>query len=53
VELTSDQNEAVAESAIVHAAIKRGIGVYLPFVEGGRCDLVLDLGCRLVRVQCK
>ena len=53
MELTTDQKGAVAESAIVHAAIRLGIGVYLPFVEGERCDLVLDLGCRLVRVQCK
>jgi hypothetical protein len=51
--LTTDQKGAIAESAIVHAAVKLGIGVYLPFAEGERYDLILDLGGRLQRVQCK
>jgi hypothetical protein len=34
--LTTDQKGAIAESAIVHAAIKLGVGVYRPLVEGGR-----------------
>jgi hypothetical protein len=53
VELSTDQKGAIAESAIVHAAIKLGIGVYRPLSDGERCDLVFDLGERLARVQCK
>ena len=51
--LTSDQKGAVAETAIVHAATKLGISVYTPVAEGGRYDMILELGERLVRVQCK
>ena len=50
--LTTDQKGAVAESAIVHAAIKLGIGVSKPVTQE-RYDLVFDLGSALVRVQCK
>lgn len=50
--LTSDQKGAIAESAIVHAAIKLGVGVYKPLFEGGRFDLILE-GARLLRAQCK
>ena len=52
-ELTTDQKGAIAETAIIHAAVKLGIGVYKPVVEGGRYDLIFDLGDELVRVQCK
>ena len=52
-ELTTDQKGAIAESAIVHAAIKLGIGVFRPLSDGERYDLILDLRPRLVRVQCK
>jgi hypothetical protein len=51
--LSTDQKGAIAESAIVHAAIKLGIGVYMPFSDGERCDLILDLGHSLARLQCK
>jgi PD-(D/E)XK nuclease superfamily protein len=51
--MTPDQKGALAETAIVHAAVKLGIGVYKPVVEGGRCDLIFEVGERLVRVQCK
>ena len=51
--LTSSQTGAVAETAIMHAAVRLGIGVYRPIVEGGRYDLILDGGTRLIRVQCK
>lgn len=51
--LTTNQKGAVAETGIVHAAVRLGIGVYRPVVEGGRSDLIFDLGLRLVRVQCK
>jgi hypothetical protein len=51
--LTTDQKGAIAETAIVHAAVKLGIGVYKPISEGGRYDLIFDIGRRLLRVQCK
>jgi hypothetical protein len=51
--LSTNQKGAIAETAIIHAAIKLGIGVYRPIVDGGRYDLVFDLQRRLVRVQCK
>jgi hypothetical protein len=51
--LTTDQRGAIAESAVAHAAIKLGIGVYTPLTEGGRYDLILEVGPRLCRVQCK
>ena len=50
---TSDQKGAIAESAIACAAIKLDIGVYKPLFEGGRYDLIFDVGSRLLRVQCK
>ena len=54
LELSTDQKGgAIAESAIVLAAAKLGIGVYLPFSDGERYDLVFDLAPDLVRVQCK
>ena len=51
--LSTDRKGAIAESAIVLAAIKSGIDVYRPLVEGARADLVFGLGERLIRVQCK
>lgn len=51
--LTTDQKGAIAESAIVHAAVKLGVGVYRPLVEGGWYDLIVDVGSRLLRIQCK
>jgi hypothetical protein len=53
VELSTDQKGAIAESAIVHAAIKLGIGVFRPLSDGERYDLILNLRPRLLRVQCK
>lgn len=53
MELTTDQKGAIAESAIVHAAIKLGIGVLKPLTDGHRYDLVFDVDCRLARIQCK
>jgi PD-(D/E)XK endonuclease len=43
----------IAESAIAFAAVKLGIPVFTPVAEHGRADLVLDIGGRLFRVQCK
>jgi hypothetical protein len=51
--LTTDQKGAIAETGIVHAAIKLGIDVYRPAFEGGRYDFIFDLGGELARVQCK
>ena len=51
--MTTDQKGAIAETAIVHAATKLGIGVLKPLTEGRRYDLAFDLGPRLLRVQCK
>jgi hypothetical protein len=53
VMLTTDQKGAIAESAIVHEAIKLGIGVLRPVNDGLRYDLVLDVDDRLIRVQVK
>lgn len=44
---------AIAETAITRAAVELGIVVLRPLVEGGRYDLVLDTGPRLLRTQCK
>ena len=51
--LTTDQKGNVAEVAIALAATKLGIDVYWPLGEGGRFDLILAIGGRLNRVQCK
>ena len=51
--LTTDQKGAIAEVEIALAAVKLGIGVFKPLVEGERYDLIFDLRPRLVRVQCK
>jgi PD-(D/E)XK endonuclease len=51
--LSTDQKGAIAESAIVHAAIRLRIGVLKPLTDGHRYDLVFDLAPDLVRVQCK
>jgi hypothetical protein len=44
---------AVAEAAIAFEAVKLGIGVLKPVVEGGRYDLAFDIDGRLLKVQCK
>jgi hypothetical protein len=51
--VTTDQKGAIAETAIAHAAVKLGIDVYRPVVEGGRYDLVFGVGTSLLRIQCK
>jgi hypothetical protein len=50
--LTTTQRGARAESAITSAAIRLGVGVFRA-VADERYDLVLDIGARLLRVQCK
>jgi hypothetical protein len=51
--VTTDQKGGIAELAISMAAIKLGVEVYRPMIEGGRYDMIFGLGSRLVRVQCK
>ena len=51
--MTTDQKGAIAEAAIACEAIKLGVDVYRPVAEGGRCDLILDVGSGLLRMQCK
>jgi PD-(D/E)XK nuclease superfamily protein len=41
------------EAAILSELVRRGYSVLLPFGVNQRYDLVLDLGERLLRVQCK
>jgi hypothetical protein len=48
--LTSDQKGAIAETAIIHAAIKLGVNVYTPVVEGGRYDMIFEVGSNLLRI---
>src|SRR3712207_4673778 len=43
----------IAESAIAAEAAALGFDVYLPAFGSPRCDMVLDVGGRFVRVQCK
>ena len=42
-----------ATLAVITVMEHCGFRVYLPFSENTRCDLVLDNGVRLARVQCK
>jgi ribosomal protein L36 len=51
--LTTNQKGAIAEARIIAAAVELGIDVYRAVVEGGRYDLILDTGRRLLRTQCK
>ena len=51
--LTPGRKGAIAETAFAAHATRLGFDVYAPVAEGGRCDLILDTGPRLVRVQCK
>jgi PD-(D/E)XK endonuclease len=52
--MSTNQKGAVAETAIVHEAVKLGIEVYRPVTEGGRFDLIFAFeDASLARVQCK
>jgi hypothetical protein len=51
--LTTNQKGAIAETAIEGAAIRLGVDVYRPIMEGGRFDLILGVGWKLLRTQCK
>ena len=52
-DLSTSRKGATAEAAITALAIEMGIIVLRPVAEGGRYDLVFDVGTRLLRVQCK
>jgi hypothetical protein len=52
-ELTPSQKGAAAEAAIAAAAIRIKLVVLRPLCDGGRYDLVIDTGEKLLRVQCK
>ena len=51
--LTPSRKGAIAEAEITAQAARLGMDVYRPVVEGCRCDLILGLGDRLFRIQCK
>jgi hypothetical protein len=51
--LTSTQKGSVTELVIATEAVKAGVGVLRPMVEGGRYDLVFEINGHFVRVQCK
>jgi hypothetical protein len=53
VDLTTDQKGSVAEMAIALAAAKLRLSVYSPVTQGTRCDLIIEAGEKLFRVQCK
>jgi hypothetical protein len=53
LDLTTSQKGAAAEAEITAAALHLGLVVLSPLCEGGRYDLVIDTGVRLLRVQCK
>jgi len=50
--LTTNQKGLIAEQAIIYECVKLGVGVAKP-LNDERYDLILDLGTRLLRVQCK
>jgi hypothetical protein len=53
MELTTNQKGAIAEARVIAEAVRLGMDVYRPVVEGCRYDLILDTGHSLVRTQCK
>jgi PD-(D/E)XK endonuclease len=52
-EWSTGQKGAIAETEIAAAATRLHLPVLRPVTEGGRYDIVIDLGTRLLRVQCK
>ena|SRR5215211_2798698 len=51
--LTPGRKGAIAETAFAAHATRLGFEVYRPVAEGGRFDMILVAGKRLLRVQCK
>jgi PD-(D/E)XK endonuclease len=52
-EWSTSQKGAIAETEIAVAATRLRLPVLRPVADGGRYVLVIDLGTRLLRVQCK
>lgn len=50
---SNNHKGTLAELEIAAAATKLGIPVFRPLTDHARADLILDLGPRLLRVQCK
>jgi PD-(D/E)XK endonuclease len=50
--LTTDLKGAIAEAAIIHAALELDVPVSRPLVDL-RYDLIFDLRTKLIKVQCK
>jgi hypothetical protein len=50
--LTTNQKGLIAETAVIHECAKLGVPVLRP-LDDQKYDLVLDLGERVLRVQCK
>jgi hypothetical protein len=53
LELSSSRKGAIAEAEIAAALVGLDLVVLRPMCEGGRYDLVVDLGARFLRLQCK
>lgn len=51
--LTSSQKGAVAEAEIAAAAARLGLVVLRPLCDGARYDICIDIGSRILRIQCK
>jgi antitoxin (DNA-binding transcriptional repressor) of toxin-antitoxin stability system len=51
--MNSNDKGAIAELEIAAAAVKLGLPVFKPLSEHSRADLILEIGGRLMRVQCK
>ena len=51
--LTTNRKGAIAEAEIAVAATRLGVSVFRPTADHGRCDMVFEVGPRLLRVQCK
>jgi hypothetical protein len=53
IPLTTSQKGAAAEAEIAAAATRLGLVVLRPLCDGTRYDLGIDIGRRILRVQCK
>jgi hypothetical protein len=51
--MNSTTKGSIAEAVIAAEAVKAGVFVLRPLVEGLRYDLAFDIGGRLLRIQCK
>jgi prevent-host-death family protein len=51
--MDSNAKGGIAELEIAAAAARLGVPVLKPLTDGGRYDLVFEIGRRLLRVQCK